>query len=168
MTGVRGVAIAPLPEFDGYGDAGGDVGMPWPRPALRPVAAAPRARAGCRPVRVRPAEACRRREVGAARRRLHVRRWRAVLLGALLAALVTGLSLPSSVLGGAPAAPPRALAAQGARVAGSVVYVVKPGDTLWSIAARFDRGGDPRPMAEALARETGSAAVVPGERIVVP
>jgi nucleoid-associated protein YgaU len=51
---------------------------------------------------------------------------------------------------------------------GETVYVVRPGDTLWSIASRFDHGGDPRPLAEALAQETGSAIVVPGERIAIP
>lgn len=76
------------------------------------------------------------------------------------------LALPVSSLGGRPAAGvPASSSVVGT---GSTVYVVQPGDTLWSIAARIDRGGDPRPLAEALAREIGSASVVPGERIRVP
>lgn len=83
-----------------------------------------------------------------------------------VAALAVGLALPIGALGGAPARSPH----PGTRpaTAGEIVYVVQPGDTLWSIAARLDRGGNPRALAEALARETGSATVVPGERIVVP
>ena len=109
-----------------------------------------------------------------ARRAVVQRRRRAVVLTAVAAGLVCGLALPLSALGGAPAlqhaalggapAPQHAFAA----APGETVYVVRPGDTLWSIASRFDRGGDPRPLAEALAQETGSAVVVPGERITIP
>ncbi len=47
-------------------------------------------------------------------------------------------------------------------------YVVQPGDTLWSIATRFDRGGDPRALVAQLAAQTGSEAVYPGERLRLP
>ena len=98
-----------------------------------------------------------------ARRAAVQRGRRGVVLAILTAGLVCGLSLPLSALGGS----------SGARYAGldvsrAAVYVVRPGDTLWSIALRFDRGGDPRPLAEAIAKETGSAVVVPGEHIAIP
>jgi LysM repeat protein len=49
------------------------------------------------------------------------------------------------------------------------VYVVKPTDTLWSIAARH-YAGDPREGVWKLARRNGlgSATVRPGQRLVLP
>ncbi|HZT52818.1 MAG TPA: LysM peptidoglycan-binding domain-containing protein [Gaiellaceae bacterium] len=48
-------------------------------------------------------------------------------------------------------------------------YVVRPGDTLWSIAERA-YGGDPRDGVWRLERRNGlrSATIVPGERLVLP
>ena len=83
-----------------------------------------------------------------------------------MVALVTGLAVPWSATGGRALAPP--IARSGPSVASATVYVVQPGDTLWSIAAKFDRVGDPRSLARAIARETGSDTVVPGERIALP
>ncbi len=120
-----------------------------------------------------------------ARRVAALRRRRAVVLAGVAGGLVCGLALPFAALGGSPAVPALASAAalrasaeaRGGSAAapaaiaaarGEAIYVVQPGDTLWSIASRFDHGGDPRPLAEALARETGSAVVVPGERIAIP
>ena len=159
------MAIAPLPDLE----------SPWPRPALRlvePVAGlggwstTTGAPAAAVPVRDRmvgePGAVARRRTVSARVRR----RRRQVLVGLAVTGAAVGLVLPVSSLGGRPAAGvPGPSAVVGT---GSTVYVVQPGDTLWSIAARIDRGGDPRPLAEALARETGSSTVVPGERIRVP
>ncbi len=49
------------------------------------------------------------------------------------------------------------------------VYVVKPHDTLWSIAAR-SYGGDPRAGIWKLqkANHLAGATIVPGEKLVVP
>jgi hypothetical protein len=47
-------------------------------------------------------------------------------------------------------------------------YIVRAGDTLWSIAQRTDPTGDPRPMVSQLAAEIGSYNLVPGERVVIP
>lgn len=49
------------------------------------------------------------------------------------------------------------------------VYVVKPHDTLWSIAART-YGGDPRAGIWKIekANHLAGATIVPGEKLVVP
>jgi hypothetical protein len=46
--------------------------------------------------------------------------------------------------------------------------VVEPGDTLWGIARRLAPGEDPRPVVDALARERGTARLVPGETVRLP
>jgi hypothetical protein len=100
------------------------------------------------------------------RRRARQVRRRRLALGGAVVALVTGLAVPWSATGGRALARP--IARYGPSVASATVYVVQPGDTLWSIAAKFDRVGDPRSLARAIARETGSETVVPGERIALP
>jgi LysM repeat protein len=49
------------------------------------------------------------------------------------------------------------------------VYVVQPGDTLWSIAAK-NLGGDPRAGVWRLQERNGlaGATITPGERLVLP
>lgn len=65
--------------------------------------------------------------------------------------------------------PPQLAHLQGSqKVAGGYAYVVRPGDTLWSIAARLDPSGDPRPLVDRLAGELHGAALQPGEVLVVP
>lgn len=67
-------------------------------------------------------------------------------------------------------------AASGAGVAGAAtaarhVYVVRPGDTLWGIAARIaGPHGDPRPVVDRLAaaNHVHDGVISPGERLVVP
>jgi hypothetical protein len=48
------------------------------------------------------------------------------------------------------------------------LYVVRPGDTLWSIAQRLDPGGDPRSLVAQLEDELNGATLVAGEQIQVP
>ena len=50
------------------------------------------------------------------------------------------------------------------------VYVVRPGDTLWGIAASLvGREGDPRPVVDRLARLNGisDGLIAPGQRLMV-
>jgi len=47
-------------------------------------------------------------------------------------------------------------------------YVVRAGDSLWSIAQRVDPAGDPRPIVSQLASELGTYNVVPGEQVTIP
>lgn len=172
------MAIAALVELDEAADHDDLLELPWPRPVLRVVPV----RAGAGPGRDgRPgqeetdegaslaAAAAVRRGVDVAARRAGragiQRRRRRLALGLAGAGLCVGLAVPVSALGGAA---PEAVKVPGTVLTGSTVYVVQPGDTLWSIAARFDHGGDARPLAEEMAKETGSGTVVPGERIAIP
>jgi hypothetical protein len=45
------------------------------------------------------------------------------------------------------------------------VYVVEPGDTLWSIAGRIAPGEDPRPIVDELADRAGGSVLRPGQRL---
>ena len=55
-----------------------------------------------------------------------------------------------------------------ARVARSS-YVVREGDTLWSIARHLAPDGDPRPIVDELATANGvdAGSIVPGQTLVV-
>jgi LysM repeat protein len=62
------------------------------------------------------------------------------------------------------------LAARGSNGAGPrQTYVVKPGDTLWTVAERV-YGGDPREGVWKLQQQNHlvSATIVPGEKLVLP
>ncbi|HSD48607.1 MAG TPA: LysM peptidoglycan-binding domain-containing protein [Actinomycetota bacterium] len=92
-------------------------------------------------------------------RRTRVRRRR---LGVLLAgALVVGLwSGPvANALG-----PARAVRDV------DTTYVVRKGDTLWSIAARVAPGQDPRSVVDAIAaaNDVPAGALVPGQTLSIP
>jgi hypothetical protein len=89
------------------------------------------------------------------------------LLVAVIAALSIALALPLSGTGGrshATGSAPAGTAASGHQAE----YTVRPGDTLWTIAEAVDPTGDPRPLVQELAAQTGSDTVVPGERISLP
>jgi LysM repeat protein len=90
--------------------------------------------------------------------RTHVRRRRAALSAAFLV-LVTVLLGPVGHAFQAEAAPrhPRRV-------------VVRPGDTLWSIARRSEPASDPRAVVDAIVAANGvqAGAVVPGQRLLVP
>jgi hypothetical protein len=49
-------------------------------------------------------------------------------------------------------------------------YVVREGDTLWTIARRLAPGSDPRPIVDVLSAANGLDAglIVPGQTLVVP
>jgi hypothetical protein len=100
-----------------------------------------------------------------------VRRQR-VVAGAAVAAVIGLLALPltahsnpSSSLAAVPVASAAVLPLQ-AQAGHGVYYVVRPGDTLASIARGLDPK-DPGTTAARLARRLGSSAVVPGEHIPV-
>ncbi len=90
------------------------------------------------------------------------------LLGAVLSG---GQEAPRSGAGGSPSWMVRDVNAGQVglmRAASEVVYVVQPGDTLWSIAHRLDPGGDERPIVDRLVSELHGTSVYPGEAIQIP
>jgi hypothetical protein len=95
------------------------------------------------------------------------RRIRRVLLWTLATAIVVLLALPWGGTGGRPLASPGP-ARVGDPVAAHALYIVQPGDTLWTIAQRLDPQGDPRAVEAELAAEVGGDTIVPGERLVLP
>ncbi|HZT65824.1 MAG TPA: LysM domain-containing protein [Acidimicrobiales bacterium] len=112
-----------------------------------------------------PAPTRRQRRVSlrpASRRAVYRRRRIAVLLLATAAVPVGRAGV--GLLGGGP------LTASGQlpRPASAAVYVVQPGDTLWSIAERLRPGGDPRPLVAALTAELHGSGPVPGEQLNLP
>ena len=52
----------------------------------------------------------------------------------------------------------------------SRTYVVRPGDTLWSIARRSSPSADPRVVVSAIAaaNHVDPAALVPGQQLTIP
>ena len=85
-------------------------------------------------------------------------------LGALLSPHSAGAAAAGApadaVASAAPVAPAHAATAP-------AVYVVQPGDTLWSIARQLHPSGDIRPLVDALADRAGSGPLVAGEALPV-
>jgi nucleoid-associated protein YgaU len=94
-----------------------------------------------------------------ARTRVRARRVSALLVGGALLAGVSGQVANAIGVrsGGNDGRAPRA-------------YVVRPGDTLWSIAGRLQPDEDPRIVVDriAAANALDPAALVPGQELVVP
>lgn len=63
-----------------------------------------------------------------------------------------------------------AVAGGGAVPVASHRYVVRSGDTLWSIAARVSPGNDPRPVVEAIVRanDVDPGSLMPGQALAIP
>ncbi len=84
----------------------------------------------------------------------------------VLLALVAGVRAAASLLT-APVTPTAPVAATFGDPIVADSYVVRPGDTLWSIASRLDPGSDPRPLVDALRQRVVSPALDAGQRIDV-
>lgn len=101
-----------------------------------------------------------------------VYRRRRLLAGGLLllavAAVLILAQLIQAGIGGGPLTTTGAAAGPGMIQAGTTEYVVQPGDTLWSIAARLAPGRDERPLVDELAQQTHGASLYPGQVIVLP
>jgi hypothetical protein len=64
--------------------------------------------------------------------------------------------------------PPGASTSPASASASGDAVVVRPGDTLWSVARRLQPTGDVRPLVDRLVASHGSPMVVPGDRVLVP
>lgn len=101
-----------------------------------------------------------------AHNQLQGRRSEVVAAGAVAVAIaVLALLLLSGVSGALGADPLTHSEPPGAP---SARYVVRPGDTVWSIATELADGGDVRPVVDAIVDVRGSSPLQPGETILLP
>lgn len=92
-------------------------------------------------------------------------RRRHILLAVVAIGLLVALAAPWSGKGNGGLATPGPAPAT---LSAHSVYIVQPGDTLWSIAERLDPQGDPRPTMTALSQQAGGDTLRPGERLILP
>ena len=94
-------------------------------------------------------------------------RRRRILVAALLGLLLSALPLLGGELIGRVTGTPGATLVEASGQ--PVIYVVQPGDTLWSIAERVNPPGrDLRYTVDRLSKVTGGSLLHPGQRIVIP
>jgi LysM repeat protein len=95
------------------------------------------------------------------------RGWRRLLPGVATLVALAGIWAGAGLLS-AVHARPLAVLPGSVKAPGGYVYVVRPGDTLWSIATRLDPSGDPRTLVAQLEAQVHTDKLVPGSRITVP
>jgi hypothetical protein len=109
---------------------------------------------------------------GSSRPALRVyRRRRAVALVAVVAIALMAATVAWKALvgpGGGTLTTSGSPGAARALTASAQLYVVQPGDTLWSIVVARDHGADPRPEVDRLAMELGGRPLQAGDRIQLP
>lgn len=130
---------------------------PAPAPAPARPTAVPSVRSGVLPKRSPSApsrEVFRRRRIVACG-----------VAGVVLLGMFFGLHALLGRLGGGPLA---SFGSPAAAQPAPRVWVVRPGDTLWSIALASGGQGDIRPLVDRLSAEVGGRPLQPGERIRVP
>jgi len=94
-------------------------------------------------------------------------RRRRILVAALLCLFLSALPLLGGELIGWVTGTPGATLVEASGQ--PVIYVVQPGDTLWSIAERVNPPGrDLRYTVDRLSEVTGGSLLHPGQRIVIP
>ncbi|MHB1487018.1 MAG: LysM peptidoglycan-binding domain-containing protein [Acidimicrobiales bacterium] len=93
---------------------------------------------------------------------------RRLALVTLALILVLAARVLIAQLGGGPLATFGPGGAVRAALAGQVVYVVQPGDTLWKIASQVDTHGDPRPVVDQLVHQLHGAHLQVGQLITLP
>ncbi len=77
-------------------------------------------------------------------------------------------SPPPAAVSGAGGGPLTATGAARGTPAAARVWVVRPGDTLWTIALAAGAKGDIRPLVDKLAAETGNKPLQVGEQVLLP
>jgi hypothetical protein len=92
---------------------------------------------------------------------------RRILVAALAVALVLVMAQAGAALGGSLATPERRPAASSRAGAADQARstVVRPGDSLWSVASRLAPDSDLRPVVDALAEARHGTVLTPGETI---
>jgi hypothetical protein len=88
-----------------------------------------------------------------------------VLVAAMVVVLVLVMAQAGAALGGSPLASPERRPAAADTSASTRSTVVRPGDSLWSVASRLAPDSDPRPVVDALAEARHGTVLVVGERI---
>lgn len=142
--------------------------------AGRAAALAATDRADVPAIRLKPTARPARRLTPRSAQRLDraVYRRRRLMAGGLfllaIAAVLILAQLIQAGIGGGPLTATGAAAGPGMLQAGATEYVVRPGDTLWSIAAALEPGRDERPLVDQLAKETHGASLYPGQVIPLP
>ena len=132
-------------------------------PAMRPGSAGDAAR----PPALRPIDGG-RSQASRRRRRMFWRRRLVVVLGLMTAVLVSWqIALGVTQLFADPAPDVVPVSAPTPPTVLESICVVRPGDTLWSIAQRVAPGHDPRPLVDELSHRTGGEALRAGQRIDV-
>jgi LysM repeat protein len=84
---------------------------------------------------------------------------------AVLFAVLSILALPALFVAAGGASTTVTPASAPAAAPARTVYVVQPGDTLWSIARSVDPTGDPREVVDRLVDLNGGSALQPGQRL---
>jgi hypothetical protein len=99
---------------------------------------------------------------------------RAMVLSVILGLGVLAWGATGKIAGAAGAEPPQVTTCPAGSVPGpsagscGQALIARPGDTIWSIAVSFSRGGDPRPLVAQLEAEINGGVLQPGQRLVVP
>lgn len=92
---------------------------------------------------------------------------RRLLPGAATLAVLAGVWLGAGALSGLHR-PAIVVPAGAVKIAGGYRYVARPGDTLWSIAARLEPGGDPRILVADFEQQLHGAQLMPGDKLDLP
>ena len=82
--------------------------------------------------------------------------------------VVPAVSAGVGALGGRPLTPSGAPVSTPMQPVAADTYVVRSGDTLWSIARRMQPSGDIRPLVDRIAAARHGASLRPGDRITRP
>lgn len=97
-----------------------------------------------------------------------IRRRRAVVVLAVVTLVVAGLWYALGARAGAPLPGAGRAATISAFPVAARSWVVRPGDTVWSIVAASGYRGDPRPVVDRLSDQLGGRPLQPGQRLVLP
>jgi hypothetical protein len=92
--------------------------------------------------------------------------WKRRLVVVLLAvALVLVMARAGAALGGSTPTTPERHPAHSGVVTEAASTVVRPGDSLWTVAERLAPDSDPRPVVDALSEARHGTVLTPGETI---